>query len=98
MHVPASSDFPPEVRTALRRVLDIANGSREFEIALADLMVRLSEHASTTGYAEGMKEGRIRGRRKGRGLPEIAKPRGRPMSVDTIIKKLGGWPDSRVDK
>jgi hypothetical protein len=94
-----SSSWPPEVRASLHRLVILAR-SREFKIsqpdftclfetAMVDFMLHFGEHASTTGFAEGMRQGHIRGRRKGRGLPEIAKPRGRPMSVNSIMKKIG---------
>jgi hypothetical protein len=85
---PYSSTFPPEVLAALRRVLALAKGSPEFENAMADFMCLFGAHASSTGYAEGMKEGLVRGRRRAKGLPEKAKRHVRPMSTARKIREL----------
>jgi hypothetical protein len=91
---PSASSWPTKVRAALRQVLNLPHGSREFEIALADLLFNLSQHAAAAGYDAGLKEGRIRGRRRAKGLPEIAKPRGRPKSVARLLREAGlTWRD-----
>jgi hypothetical protein len=90
---------PPEYVRTLRELLALASGNPRLEAAVEAFALSVYEHALKTGYdmgyEDGMKKGRIRGRRRGRGLPEEPKRPGRPMSIDTIIKKLGGWPKNK---
>jgi hypothetical protein len=86
---------PPESLASLRHLLSLDKGSGEFEEALAKVLLDFSSHSFEKGHAEGLKEGLARGRRAGRGLPEIAKRPGRPKSVARMIKEAGGWPAAK---
>jgi hypothetical protein len=86
MHGPTP---PPEHIKTLRALLAIAKGNPELEAAVEAFALALHKHAleigCETGYAEGLRQGRIRGRRRAKGLPEIAK-RG---SLARRLKELG---------
>jgi hypothetical protein len=91
---------PPEHIRTLRALLAIAKDNRELEDAVVTFALALHRHAYETGrelgYAEGLRQGRTRGRRRAKGLDEIAKPNGRPRSVDRILKEAGlSWQDFR---
>src|ERR1700730_17433483 len=87
---------PPEHIKALRDLLALARGNPRLEAAVEAFAVSLHKYAIEIGiemgYAAGLKQGLIRGRRRAKGLPEVAKRRGRPTSVDRLIKEAGGWP------
>jgi len=83
---------PPGSPASLRHLLSLAKGTREFEEALARILWAFSSHSFEIGHVEGLKEGLVRGRRRAKGLPEIPKPRGRPISVTRMIEEAGGWP------
>jgi flagellar biosynthesis/type III secretory pathway protein FliH len=82
---PAQDDFIE----ALRAFLAINKANRELEDAIVALAIVVHQHGYETGYEKGFRQGHTIGRRKGRGLSGIPKPRGRPKSFAKKLKELG---------
>jgi hypothetical protein len=89
--------IPEHIKT-LRELLALIKGNAELESAVVAFAAATHKYGLTIGcemgYAEGLRQGHIRGRRKAKGLPEIAKPRGRPKSVARLLREAGlTWED-----
>lgn len=89
---------PPEYLRTMRELLALALGNPAMGAVVEAFAVQLHQHALKIGYdmgyGGGLKEGRIRGRRRAKGLPEIPKPRGRPMGVARRFRDAGlTWED-----
>jgi hypothetical protein len=87
-----TTSLPPEALATLRAALSLANNNPKLTAAIESLAIQLNRHALSAGYnlayEDGLKEGRVRGRRKAKGLPEMAKRRGRPMAIDRLLSAI----------
>jgi hypothetical protein len=92
---------PPEHIKALRALFALAEGNSELEAEIEAFALAMHRHGLQTGderYAEGLRQGCVRGRRRAKGLLEVAKRPGRPRTLDQRLKELGFSLDDLLGK